>query len=103
MVVVVFRNLLRFLQRRHGERIYPPAGADGTRTNYGSPLTTTAAYRCPDKQNDINSRALYDSRHHHGDAMDWSSGSSDTIWTSIKNAAKYNYACVEPLAQSTND
>ena len=78
-------------------------GADGTRTSYGSALITTGGYRCPDKQNDINASAVQGSRHHHGDAMDWSSSDNDGIWATIKAAAKTNGACVEPLTQSTND
>jgi hypothetical protein len=79
------------------------SGADATRISYGAALTTTAGYRCPDKQNDINPSAVVTSRHHHGDAMDWSASNSDTVWANIKTAAKANSACVEPLLNSSNN
>jgi hypothetical protein len=78
-------------------------GADDTRNTYGSALVVTAGYRCPDKQNDINSDAVIGGRHSHGDAMDWASYSNDTIWTNIRNAANTNGACVEPKLQSSNN
>jgi uncharacterized protein YcbK (DUF882 family) len=76
-------------------------GADASRSTYGSPLVTTAGYRCPDKQNDINANAVHGSRHHHGDAMDWASYNDQNIWTLIRAAAKANGACVEPSNLST--
>jgi hypothetical protein len=78
-------------------------GADGTRVSYNAPLIVSSGYRCPDKQYGINPGAIVGGRHMNGDAIDFDTGDSQTVWDAMKIAAKANGACVEPITMSTVD
>ncbi len=78
-------------------------GADATLAAYGGQLIVSSAYRCPDKQHDVNPHDWFaGGRHMHGDAIDFVTHDLQQ-WLAVKAAAKAAGACVEPLTASSTD
>jgi hypothetical protein len=73
-------------------------GIEDTRTNYGgSALAVNSGYRNPVHNSGISGSAT-DSRHIHGDAVDFQS--DQTAWDSLRKAGKKAGACSEPQTLS---
>jgi hypothetical protein len=81
-------------------RSYFLNGLENTRTNYqNQSITLSRAYSSPYVQQQINPGEAH-SRHIHGDAADMATGSVQTIWNALHNAALTAGACVEPENRS---
>jgi Peptidase M15 len=73
------------------------AGIEQTRQSYGDPLNVNSGYRNPAHQQSVNG-AVIDSRHVHGDAVDFAS--VESTWKRVRDAGKQAGACAEPLVLS---
>jgi hypothetical protein len=61
-------------------------GLEKWRSNYGSPMTVTSAYRNPAHNASVGGAAQ--SRHMYGDAADIATGSDHNVWNSMLTAAQ---------------